>query len=148
MTPASLKVIKIDGIDVKFACSAALPRMYRVKFGRDIIKDMNKMSENRDNENGRKLTEREKTPELLDIAEEFGLDVNEIEVSFDELSDVNTEIMENVAYIMAKHADPTITDNVSEWLSQFGMFSLINAFPKIIHMWVHGMRTSSEPKKN
>jgi len=34
------KTIKIDGTDVKFKASAAITRMYRNKFGRDIFKDM------------------------------------------------------------------------------------------------------------
>lgn len=34
------KTIKIDGKDVKMRASAAVPRIYRLKFQRDIYKDM------------------------------------------------------------------------------------------------------------
>ena len=34
------KVIEIDGKAVKFRATAAIPRLYRIKFGRDIIQDM------------------------------------------------------------------------------------------------------------
>lgn len=33
------KTITIDGINVPFKASAAVPRLYRLKFGRDIYKD-------------------------------------------------------------------------------------------------------------
>ena len=33
------KIITIDGIDVPFKASAAVPRLYRMKFQRDIYKD-------------------------------------------------------------------------------------------------------------
>ena len=34
------RTINIDGKDVAFKASAAIPRIYRLKFGRDIYKDM------------------------------------------------------------------------------------------------------------
>ena len=37
---AVTKTIEIDGKQVKFKASAAVPRLYRVKFGRDIYKDL------------------------------------------------------------------------------------------------------------
>ena len=35
------KNITIDGIDVPFKASAAVPRLYRLKFRRDIYQDFN-----------------------------------------------------------------------------------------------------------
>ena len=37
---AVTKTIEIDGKQVKFKASAAVPRLYRIKFGRDIYKDL------------------------------------------------------------------------------------------------------------
>ena len=34
------KTIRIDGRDVPFRATAAVPRLYRIKFGRDIMQDM------------------------------------------------------------------------------------------------------------
>lgn len=34
------RTINIDGIDVAFKASAAIPRIYRLKFQRDIYKDI------------------------------------------------------------------------------------------------------------
>ena len=33
------------------------------------------------------------------------------------------EMFENIAYVMAKHADPSIPDNPEEWLDEFNTFS-------------------------
>ena len=38
------KTIKIDGKDVKFKATAATPRLYRLKFKRDLIKDLAELS--------------------------------------------------------------------------------------------------------
>ena len=37
---AVTKKIEIDGQMVEFRASAAVPRLYRIKFGRDIYKDL------------------------------------------------------------------------------------------------------------
>lgn len=40
---AVTKKIEIDGQEVEFRASAAVPRMYRLKFGRDIYKDLRQL---------------------------------------------------------------------------------------------------------
>lgn len=35
-----ITTIEIDGVNIKFKASAAVPRLYRLKFGSDIFKDM------------------------------------------------------------------------------------------------------------
>ena len=37
------KTLTIDGKAVTFRSSASVPRIYRIKFGRDIFKDINKL---------------------------------------------------------------------------------------------------------
>lgn len=54
---------------------------------------------------------------------------------------------EDMAYIMAKQADPTIPDNVGDWLEQFAMFSLYQALPQIVALWGLSSQTLSESKK-
>lgn len=34
------------------------------------------------------------------------------------------EVFENIAFIMAKHADPSIPDTPEEWLDNFNTFSI------------------------
>lgn len=40
---AVTKKIEIDGKEVIFKASAAVPRLYRIKFGRDIYKDLRQL---------------------------------------------------------------------------------------------------------
>ena len=51
------KVIEIDGRKVPFKASAAIPRIYRVRYGRDIFKDLMKlekaMNENTEEDSSR-----------------------------------------------------------------------------------------------
>ena len=75
------RVIEIDGKQVPFKASAAIPRIYRVKYGRDIFKDLMKL-EKALNDNS---------------AEDSNLDL------------FSLETFENIAYLMAKHADPFIS---------------------------------------
>ena len=37
------KTVQLGNQEVTFKSSAAIPRMYRVKFGRDIFKDLSKL---------------------------------------------------------------------------------------------------------
>ena len=36
------------------------------------------------------------------------------------------EMFENIAYVMAKHADPSIPDNPEEWLDEFNTFKYLS----------------------
>ena len=36
-------ILQIDGKPVKFKATAAVPRLYRIKFGQDIIQDLDKL---------------------------------------------------------------------------------------------------------
>ena len=41
------------------------------------------------------------------------------------------EMFENIAYIMAKHADPSIPDSPEEWLDNFSTFSIYQILPQL-----------------
>ena len=58
------------------------------------------------------------------------------------------EIFENVAYIMAWHADPTIPGTIEEWLDEFEMFSIYQVLPEILDLWGANLVTDIESKKN
>ena len=75
---AVTKTIEIDGKQVEFKASAAVPRLYRVKFGRDIYRD------------------------LRQLETSVG-DNNEDASNLDMFS---LEMFEDLAWIMAKHANP------------------------------------------
>ena len=57
-------------------------------------------------------------------------------------------IFENVAYMMAKHADQSIPSSPNDWLDSFdGVFSIYEVLPVILDMWKLTNATASIPKK-
>lgn len=115
------KTLTISGIEVKFKASAAVPRMYRARFGRDIFVDFQSLE--------------------LAYAENANKDASNISI-------FNLEIFENIAYIMALHADPNIPESIDEWLEQFEMFSIYDIMPEIIKLWNRNQHSESKAKKN
>ncbi len=114
------QTIEIDGKQVPFRASAAIPRIYRLKFHRDIYKDLRELEKsigNGDEDNSN-----------LDL---FSL-----------------EMFENIAYIMAKHADANIPDTPEAWLDEFNTFSIYQVLPKLIELWGLNVATQVESKKN
>lgn len=57
------------------------------------------------------------------------------------------EIFENVAYIMAYHADNSIPPTIEKWLDQFDMFSIYEVLPQILELWGQNMMTEVQAKK-
>ncbi|MCD7805624.1 MAG: hypothetical protein LUH03_10890 [Oscillospiraceae bacterium] len=118
---ALTKTIKIDGIDTTFKASAAVPRMYRIRFGRDIYRDLNQLEKAVDESN----------------EEASGLDT------------FSLELFENIAFIMARHADPeNVPNDPDEWLDQYNTFSIYQVLPEIIELWGLNVKTDVESKKN
>ena len=114
------KTILVSGKEVRFRSSAAVPRLYRIKFKRDIFKDLSKLES----------SYKGKT----DDGEELQIE--------------DLEIFENVAYIMAWHADPTIPGTIEEWLDEFEMFSIYQILPEILDLWGTNLMTDIQSKKN
>ncbi len=115
-----IQKIEIDGKQVPFRASAAIPRIYRIKFHRDIYKDLDALGKAVGDGN----------------AENSSLDM------------FSLEMFENIAYIMAKHADPSIPDSPEEWLDEFSTFSIYQVLPKIIELWGLNVQTEVQSKKN
>lgn len=113
------KTIEICGQPVRFCASAATPRLYRLKFKRDIFADMQKL-----------------TKEFQ--ARNTGTD----------LAVESLEIFENVAYIMAFQADRSIPDTIDQWLDQFEMFSIYEVLGELVQLWGDNLFTSASAKKN
>ena len=114
------KMIEIDGREVAFRASAAIPRIYRLKFQRDIYKDLSALE--------KAVGKEDEGSSNLDL---FSL-----------------EMFENIAYVMAKHADGSIPDTPEEWLDGFGTFSIYQVLPKLIELWGLNVKTDAEAKKN
>ena len=57
------------------------------------------------------------------------------------------KIFENVAYVMAYHADNSIPANIEDWLDQFDMFSIYEVLPQILELWGENLVTDVTSKK-
>lgn len=115
-----VKNIEIDGKQVAFKASAAIPRIYRLKFQRDIYKDLRVLEKS--------IGDEDENSSNLDL---FSL-----------------EMFENIAFVMAKHADPTIPNTPEEWLDGFNTFSIYQVLPQLIELWGLNVKTDIEAKKN
>lgn len=115
-----VKKIEIDGKEVAFKASAAIPRIYRLKFQRDIYKDLHALE--------KALGNGDENNSNMDL---FSL-----------------EMFENIAFIMAKHAEPSIPDTPEEWLDDFNTFSIYQVLPQLIELWGLNVKTDVEAKKN
>lgn len=115
-----VKKIEIDGKEVAFKASAAIPRIYRLKFQRDIYKDLRSLEKSVGN------------------GDEQNSDIDLFSL----------EMFENIAYIMAKHADGSIPDTPEEWLDDFNTFSIYQVLPELIELWGLNVKTEVEAKKN
>ncbi len=114
------KTVQIDGKDVVFKASAAIPRIYRLKFQKDIYKDLRNLEHAVGNS--------DEGQSNLDL---FSL-----------------EMFENIAYIMAKHAEPDkVPDSPEEWLDEFNTFSIYQVLPEIIKLWGLNIQSDVESKK-
>lgn len=119
------KTVVIDGKEVEFKASAAVPRIYRMKFRRDLFMDLQKVAKAVDKK-GKKE------------------DKEESEIPIE-----NLEMFENIAYVMAQHADPKNTpSDIMEWLEQFETFSIYQVLPTILELWNMNEETQSKAKKN
>lgn len=115
-----IRQIEIDGKQVSFKASAAIPRIYRMKFQRDIYKDLKALEKS--------IGEGSEESSNLDM---FSL-----------------EMFENIAFVMAKHADASIPNTPEEWLDGFNTFSIYQVLPQLIELWGLNVQTDVAAKKN
>ncbi len=139
------RTILIDGKEVRLRASASIPRLYRIKFRRDIIHDMAFISKALDKSLRARKAATEPAESKTDVKEETAGQAVALEAS-----DIPLEALtmfENVAYLMAKHADPTVPSDPEEWLDGFETFSIYQVFPVIQEMWEANLQTQSVPVK-
>lgn len=117
------KLIEIDDKQVPFKATARTPVLYRSIFGKDIFKDLIK------------LTDKVKQ------AQENNEDASMLDVE-------TLQVFLNIAYVMARQADRTIPSDMDEWLDQFSMFSIYQILPELLELWNMNMTQISEAKKN
>lgn len=105
------KIITVGGKEMRMRASALIPRLYRHKFGRDVVADMNRLIGNYS-----KVTSDENRQEMLDV--------------------IDLEIFENIAWLFMKHAGEDVGESPDEWLESFdGIFSIYEIMPEVIELW-------------
>lgn len=118
---AIARTIEIDGSPVKFRASAAIPRLYRNRFGRDIYRDLSRLQKAMEGQDSEKSS----------------------------LDNFSLDIFESLAWLCAWHADPkNVPDNPDEWLDQFNTFSIYEILPQIIELWGLNIEQQVDAKKN
>ncbi len=112
--------VTIDGREVRFRATAAIPRLYRIKFRRDILQDFQAIQKE---------------------IEQTGQGGGSLPIQA-------LTLFEDIAYIMAKHADKdAVPADPDEWLESFGTFSIYQIFPTLLALWVSNTETLVSAKK-
>ena len=124
------KTISVGGKEVRMRATALIPRLYRFKFQRDMIRDMNQL--------------RAAFKKATNLTE----DATEEEIEDAQLSALDLTIFENVAWLMIRHAGEDIPDDPDEWLDSLdGIFPIYEVLPQILEMWEGNLATTSVPRK-
>ena len=120
-TPWLLSHISSAGNQVEFKASAAIPRIYRNRFGRDVYKDLATLSD--------------------------AVGTNDQEAS--NLDNFSLEMFEDLAFVMyaAAHPDEHY-DSPDEWLDNFQTFSIYQILPSLIDLWGMNTKTTIPAEKN
>lgn len=165
------RTIIIDGKEVRLRASAAIPRLYRLKFHRDIIQDMQTIG--REIKKARAQADIQESDTAVLYADDAAVleAAREPEVPPEEPTEIPRAdqagepeqepvavsvsiplealtMFENVAYLMAKHADPQgVPSSPDEWLDGFDTFSIYRVFPVIQEMWSANLKTLNKPVK-
>ena len=115
-----IQIIHVGTQDIPMRASALVPRLYRVKFGRDMMRDLIRLKD-----------------KVKDASEDHS-----------DLDALDLTIFENVSWMLAKHANPDVPDDPDEWLDSIeGVLSIYEALPQILALWSENMVTTSVPKK-
>lgn len=112
--------VKIDGKDVRFVSSAATPLQYRVTFGKDLLAELEEVYAEMRSCGGFNTT-----------------------LPFHSL-----EVFINMAYIMARAGDPSMTaDSPEEWLEGFSPMFAYEVIPVVQALWAGNLKRLEEAKK-
>ena len=110
------KTLTIDDKQVTFAASAAVPRLYRCRFNRDLFHDLKTLGTASDGKS---------------------YDVESLEV-FENVAYIMAKA--------ADRGKDAIPDTPEEWLESFNMFSIYEVLPELLDMWNISTRGLQNPK--
>ena len=124
------RTVTVGGKEVRMRASALIPRLYRYKFGRDMISDMRQLQKS--------YTKALSLPK----------NATEEEKQDAQMSVLDLTIFENVAWLMVRQADPSVPADPDEWLDTIeGVFSVYEILPVILELWNANQATTSVPRK-
>lgn len=112
------KTIIIDDQKVNFKTNGAIPLRYKAQFGRDYFKEILKMSP------------------LAEVKSKKKFDVKDLEA-------LDFEVFYNIAWVMAKTADPKIPEPL-EWLSSFEEFPIADIIPDLQELMAATLQTTKK----
>ena len=123
------KTVTIAGREWHFKANALIPRMYRFKFGRDLMSDMLTLEKRIEAVEKSKMSKDEKEAAQLNAA------------------DLTT--FENVAWCFIKAAGKEdVGESPDEWLENLdSMFSIYEVLPEILDLWADTNSMTSTPAK-
>lgn len=112
------KTIIIDGRDVRFKATGSMVLRYKAQFGKDFFAELMKMG-------------------ALDKIK----NVNKIKPK--DLEGLDFEVFYNMAWVMAKTADPSIPDPIS-WLDEFEEFPMFDILPQIQDLLISTLQSTKK----
>jgi hypothetical protein len=117
------KTIRIGNEDIRFKATARTPLLYRTLLKRDLFKDIGKLRS-------------------------FYEDVGDKEVDISEVDTEMVNIIQMMAYAMAKTADSSVTSDYGEWLDGFDPFAMYPVMNDIVALWTANLSQTAQAKKN
>ena len=127
------KLVKYQKSELGLKASALTPRLYRIKYGRDMIVDLNKLK---------------KDFEKVGISAETSDD----EAIRIQLSVFDLTVFEDITFIMARqynkaHGLP-VPEDIDEWLDSMDeVFTVYEVLPSVLELWALNQMTTSTPAK-
>jgi hypothetical protein len=114
------KTITIDDKEIRFKTNGATPLRYKAQFGRDYFKEILKMA----------------PLQNLSKKKKENIDAKDLEA-------LDFEVFYNMAWIMAKTANPSIPEPI-EWLEQFDEFPMAEIIPELQDMLLTSLQTTKK----
>ena len=133
------RIVKMGGRLVKLRATAALPRRFRAAFGRDFFSALENVNKaNKSVERKAKKTPPDDKEALADL-----------ESAKVRLSGKTMELFENLAFIMARSADPeNVPPDIADWLDSIDdPNAILKISGDVIELYRANNKTTAIPKK-
>jgi len=116
------KTLTIDEKQVKFKSTGGTARRYRNQFGSDLFADLMKMAP------------------LMELQQK-GLSTDDLDR--ETLQVIDFSVFENIAWSLAKTADPEIPDP-DTWFDSFDTFPIMDIFPELQELIEKSLQTKKK----